>query len=276
MSGRVEGKRVIVVGAGQQPGPSYGNGRAIACLFAKEGAEVFAVDLFADRVEATVNEMQELGAKAHAYTANVSKPDECESLIDAAHATMGRIDVLVNNVGIIAGDTNAFDLTTETWDKIFDTNVKSMWLTSRRALTYMREQGSGVITNISSTASQQGTTQYFAYGVSKAAVNALGHALARDNAKFGIRINTVLPGSIATPLGIDRHVADGEATNREEIIARRASVVPMGHTGTAWDVANAVLYLSCDESAFVTGQLIRIDGGSGTMLGTVPWQKGVT
>lgn len=268
-TGRMTGKKVVVVGAGQQEGVTYGNGRAIAVLLGSEGAEVFAVDLHRDRAQATVEEIETGGGVAHAFAADVSRADDCQRLAADALEAMGHLDVLVNNVGIATGDASAVELTETAWNTILDTNLKGMWLTCRAFLPHMRQRRQGAITNISSTASQWGPTQLFAYGISKAGVNALGHALARENAPYGIRVNTVLPGRINTPLGTTRFVRSGVVRDAQEAARVRARQVLMHREGEAVDVARAVLYLSSDESSYVTGVNLRVDGGNGTVIGAI-------
>jgi NAD(P)-dependent dehydrogenase (short-subunit alcohol dehydrogenase family) len=274
MTGRMAGRTALVVGGGQQPGATYGNGRATAVALAREGAEVTVVDLFADRAGATAAEIVAAGGVAHSIAGDVTSSADCEAFVRFAVERMDRIDVLVNNVGTNAGDDDALHLSEEHWRALIDVNLTSMWFTSRLVIPLMRERGGGAITNISSTASIFGTRRFFAYGVSKAGVNALGHALAIENAPYNIRVNTVLPGLIDTPLGNESYVGDPGVASREEAAAKRANKVPLGRQGTAWDIANAVLYLSSDEASFVTGVTLRVDGGAGSLVGGADWRDG--
>jgi NAD(P)-dependent dehydrogenase (short-subunit alcohol dehydrogenase family) len=274
MNERMAGRTALVVGGGQQPGATYGNGRATAVALAREGAEVTVVDLDPDRAEATAAEIVAAGGAAHWAAGDVRSSADCAEFVRLAADRMGRIDVLVNNVGTNAGDDDALHLSEERWRALIDINLTGMWFTTRLVIPLMREQGKGAITNISSTASIFGTRRFFAYGVAKAGVNALGHALAIENAPYNIRVNTVLPGLIDTPLGNESYVGNPGITSREEAAAKRAKQVPLGRQGSAWDIANAVLYLSSDEASFVTGVTLRVDGGAGALVGGADWRDG--
>jgi NAD(P)-dependent dehydrogenase (short-subunit alcohol dehydrogenase family) len=264
--GRMEGKKVVVIGAGQPADDAYGNGRAIAVLMAREGGEVFAVDLVAARAEATVDEIRGAGGTAHPFAADVGRADECAGLASAAAETMSGIDVLVNNVGITTGDGGPMRITEETWQQIFDVNLRSMWLTCRTVIPVMQAQGHGCITNMSSTGARMGVSVLFAYGIAKAGVDALTHALAREYAPDNIRVNSVLPGQVATPLGLEPFSDRDRARTRDEREELRARNVPLGRMGTAWDVAHAVLFLSSDDAGFITGVNLPVDGGALTIV----------
>jgi len=274
MGTRMAGRRALVVGGGQQPGQTYGNGRATAVTLAREGAQVCVVDLHADRARNTAEEIVAAGGVAHWAAGDVTNSADCEAFVQLAVERMDGIDVLVNNVGTNANDDDALHLSEDRWRRLIDLNLTGMWLTSRLVIPLMRSQGGGAITNISSTASIFGTRRFFAYGVAKAGVNAAGHALAIENAPYGIRVNTVLPGLIDTPLGNESYVGNPGIASREEAAAKRAKNVPLGRQGTAWDIANAVLYLCSDEASFVTGVTLRVDGGSGSLVGGSDWRDG--
>jgi NAD(P)-dependent dehydrogenase (short-subunit alcohol dehydrogenase family) len=199
VSARMEGKKAIVVGAGQPRHHLLGNGRAIATLLAREGAEVCAVDRDKDRAEETVAQILADGGLAHSVTADVSDPDDCARLVAESHAAMGRIDVLVNNVGVSYCDAGPLELEPEPWQKIMDINLRGMWLTSKAVVPLMKEHGGGAITNISTVGARTGGGRLFAYSISKSGVNALTHFFAVEYAQFGIRCNAVLPAFIATP-----------------------------------------------------------------------------
>jgi len=213
-----------------------------------------------------VDEIREAGGVAHAFAADVGRPDECERLVSAAAAAMGGIDILVNNVGITTGDGSPMHITEDTWQAIFDVNLRSMWLTSRAVVPVMQAQGHGCITNMSSTGARMGMSVLFAYGVAKAGVDALTHALAREYAPDNIRVNSVLPGQVATPLGLEPWSERDRARTREEREDVRARNVPLGRMGTAWDVAHAVLFLSSEDAAFITGVNLPVDGGALTVV----------
>jgi len=180
--------------------------------------------------------------------------------------TLGRIDVLHNNVGIGAGDDRPTDLDARAWDRIVDVNLKAMWLTCKHVLPVMRDQGAGAIVNISSLAAVAAASRLTAYKVSKAGVNALTQSLAVAHARDGIRVNAIMPGLIDTPMGVDSR-ARLLGRPRDEIAAARAREVPLGHQGSAWDVAHAALFLASDEAAFVTGVVLPVDGGQAAMVG---------
>ncbi|MDH3643308.1 MAG: SDR family oxidoreductase [Gammaproteobacteria bacterium] len=263
--GRLEGKVAIVVGAGQTPGQTIGNGRATAIRFAEEGATVMLVDRDEASAAETLEMMRARGGEGSVYVADVTSEDECAALIGACVDRYGRIDVLHNNVGIGAGDRGATSITEEAWDRIFSTNMKAIMFTCKHAVPIMREQGSGVITNISSVAAvcAVGLT---AYKASKAAVNAYTHSLATGNARYGIRANVIMPGLMNTPMAIEGNVALGN--DREEVIARRDAQVPLGaKMGSGWDIANAALFLASDEAGFITGVCLPVDGGQAARIG---------
>ena len=263
----MQGKKAVVVGAGQPPNELLGNGRAIAELLAREGAEVCAVDRDAERAQATVKKIIAEGGKAHVIIADVGNPDDCARLVAESHAAMGRIDALVNNVGINHGDGDPLKLELAGWQRIMDVNLRSMWLTSRAVVPIMQKQGGGAITNISTVGSRTGGGPLFAYSISKAGVNALTHFFAVSYAHLNIRCNAVLPAWVLTPHSIAGLVNAGLAVNQAEIMERGSRSVPLGRMGNAMDVANAVLYLSSDESNFTTGLEVPVDGGTLAIIG---------
>jgi NAD(P)-dependent dehydrogenase (short-subunit alcohol dehydrogenase family) len=243
-----------------------GNGRATAIVFAREGARVLLVD----RDEVSAQETQELiakeGGSAEVFVADIAAEGACEGLAEEATRRLGRIDVLHNNVGIGAGDAGAISLEPDAWDRIFNVNLRAMWLTCKYVVPVMRKQGSGSIVNISSVAAIAVAPILTAYKVSKAGVNALTHSLATSNARYGIRVNAIMPGLIDTPMGVD-DVARIRGIDRDELAKQRASLVPLGHQGTAWDIANAALFLASDEAAFITGVVLPVDGGQTALIG---------
>lgn len=266
MSGRLADKVAIVVGGGQTPGQTIGNGRATSILFAREGARVLVVD----RDFVSANETKEMiegeGGQAEAHEADVTKEAECEAIAARCVSLYGTIDILHNNVGIGTGDAGPTRLTEETWDKIMNVNLKSVFLTCKHVLPVMRENRSGAITNISSAAAVC-SVGIMAYKTSKAGVNAYTHALATGNAKYGIRANAIMPGLINTPMAIEG-ISQSRNVDREELISQRDRIVPLGNKmGTAWDVANASLFLASDEAAFITGVILPVDGGQSARIG---------
>jgi len=247
-----------------------GNGRAIATLLAREGAEVCAVDAVQARAEETVAEISRAGGHAHVIVADVTSPDDCARLVTEGEAAMGRIDVLVHNVGVNRGDGDPLTLDEAGWHSIMDANLRSMWLIARAVVPLMQAQRSGAITNISSIASRIGGGPLLAYAVSKAGVEALTHALAVDFAPWGIRANTVIPGRIDTPHSMEGHHwrADAGGPSRDEVVASAGRFVPLGRIGTAWDVAPAVVFLSSDDAGYITGVHLPVDGGATAIVGS--------
>lgn len=267
MAGRLEGRTAVVVGAGQTPGATMGNGRATALTFAREGATVLLVDRHADSVEETRRLIVDAGGAAHVVVTDITTEDACRSLAAQALDSLGRIDVLHNNVGIGAGDGGPASLAEEAWDRIVDTNLKAMWLTCKHVVPLMRRQGGGgAVVNISSVAAVAAAANLTAYKVSKAGVNALTHSLAVSNARHGIRVNAIMPGLIDTPMAVDA-LAAATGTSRDDVAEARSRRVPLGHQGTAWDVANAALFLASDEAAFITGVVLPVDGGQCMRVG---------
>jgi NAD(P)-dependent dehydrogenase (short-subunit alcohol dehydrogenase family) len=265
---RLEGKTAVVVGAGQTAGATIGNGRATAILFAREGARVLLVDRDSDSVQETLALLEhEAPGTASVFVADIVDESQCEAIVARALEQLdGRIDVLHNNVGIGAGDGGPTSLAADAWDRILDTNLKAMWLTCKHVVPVMRKQGAGAIVNISSVAAVAGVGNLTAYKISKSGVNSLTQALAVTNARFGIRVNAIMPGLIDTPMAVDA-TARARGVAREDVAAARARTVPLGHQGTAWDIAHAALFLASDEAAFITGVVLPVDGGQSARVG---------
>jgi NAD(P)-dependent dehydrogenase (short-subunit alcohol dehydrogenase family) len=262
MGHRVAGKVAMVVGAGQTPGQTIGNGRATAVLLAREGAKVVAVDRDLDAAEETVKQVAEEGGQAVALRADVTNEADIEAAVAATMRQFDRIDILHNNVGVSieGGDAPITEIEADAFARITAINLQSMVLTCKHVIPIMREQGAGVITNISSLAAVI-NYPYVSYRTSKAGVVALTSHIAITNAEYGIRANCILPGLMDTPMAIEKRVGLGGAT-REEVISERESRVPLRNKmGTAWDVAYAALYLASDEASFVTGAALPVDGG---------------
>jgi NAD(P)-dependent dehydrogenase (short-subunit alcohol dehydrogenase family) len=262
----MEGRKAVVVGAGQPRSELLGNGRAIALLLAQEGAEICAVDIDVARAEETARLVGEGGGMAHAIAADTSNPAECTRIVDEAKAAMGRIDVLVNNVGVNHGDGNPVDLDEDGWQQIMDVNMRGTWLTSRAVVPLMQAQGGGAITNISSIGARTGGGPLFAYSVSKAGVDAMTHFFAVSYAPWGIRCNSVLPAWIATPHSVEG-LRDAGIASEDQFMAFGRRSNPLGRMGSALDVARAVLFLSSDEAGFVTGAHLPVDGGALAVVG---------
>jgi NAD(P)-dependent dehydrogenase (short-subunit alcohol dehydrogenase family) len=262
---RFEGKVAIVVGAGQTPGDTIGNGRAISLLLAREGATVLAVDRDVASADETLGQL-DAGAVASSLRADITSEDDCRAIAETALDRYGRIDVLVNNVGIGTGDSGATKLTEDAWDLINDVNLKGMWLTCKHVLPHLRAQGSGAVVNISSVAAVC-ATPFLAYKTSKAGVNALTQQLAMSSAKRGVRVNAVMPGLMDTPMAIEG-IAEATGVDRDQLRDFRDGLVPLGgKMGTAWDVAHAVGFLASDDARFITGVVLPVDGGQAASVG---------
>lgn len=275
MGKRVAGKIAVVVGAGQTPGETIGNGAAISLLLAREGATVLCVDRVGERAEKTV---QEVGADElvrgagvapvlSSMAADITKAADCARIVEEARLRYGRIDILINNVGIGGGgDAPAHRLEEKVLDRILSVNLKGMWQTTKAAIPLMREQEGGAIVNISSLAATSGATQ-LAYEISKAAVNRLTTHVAQSNARYGIRANAIMMGFMDTPMAITG-IAQATGRTTDAVRAERNAMVPLRRRmGTGFDTAYAALFLASDEAQFVTGEILRVDGGMG--LGTV-------
>jgi len=259
---RLKGKTAMVVGAGSI-GPGWGNGKATAVTFAREGAQLFCVDRNAAAAEETVKIITGEGGRAVAFTADVARAADVEAMVKACMKTYGRIDVLDNNVGI-AEMGSVVDVTEASWDHVFDVNLKSAYLSMKHVIPIMQKQGGGSIINISSIASIRHLgISYVTYGATKAAMNQMTRTTAVQFAADHVRVNAILPGLMKTPMvehsaGLAASYAAGDV---EAMWRARDAQVPMGHMGDAWDVANAALFLASDESKYVTGIELIVDGG---------------
>ena len=263
---RLADKAAVIVGAGQTAGETTGNGRATALLFARHGARLLLVDRDEASLVATGQAIEAEGGQAEIHVADITRIEDCAALVDRALSVLGRIDILHNNVGIGAGDGRPADVGADAWDRILDVNLKAMWQTCKQVVPVMREQRGGAIVNISSLAAVAAATTLTAYKVSKAGVNALTQTLATTYARDGIRANAIMPGLIDTPMGVDA-AARAMGRSRQELAEARARRVPLGHQGSAWDVAHAALILASDEAAFITGVVLPVDGGQAAMVG---------
>ena len=265
---RLEGKIAIVVGAGQGPGEGMGNGRATALRFAQEGAKVLAVDRSLSSAEATVAMIAKNGGTAAAFEADVTQEKTLVSMIAEAINRWHRIDILHNNVGvsIAGGDASPTEITEEAFDRIAAINLRGTIMATKHALPVMRRQHGGVIINISSVAALE-SYPYVAYKATKAGMIAFTQQVAIQNAQYGIRANVILPGLMDTPMAVDTR-ARASGKTRAQVAAERDAKVPLRHRmGTAWDVANAALFLASDEANFITGVALPVDGGALVKVG---------
>lgn len=256
---RLKDKVAIVVGAGQQPGDTMGNGRAVAIAFGREGAKVLCVDINEAWAQDTVDMIAGEGGEASALRADITREADCKAVADTCVDRYGRIDVLHNNVGRAKGDAPTTDIGEDAWDELMAMNLKGMVFTCKHVLKVMREQRSGSIINVSSVNSYaicQGVT----YKVGKAGVNALSNHMAIENAPYGIRSNVILPGLIDTPMAIIRR-AQERGVDPDVVRKERLAQVPLEtDPGSARDIANAAVFLASDEARYVSGVEFPVDG----------------
>lgn len=260
MGERLKDKVAIVTGAGSV-GPGWGNGKATAVLFAREGAKVFAVDMNLAAVEETKGIIDGEGGECTVDKADVSKSDEVKAMVERCIETYGRIDILHNNVGIVVVG-GPVETSEETWDRVNAVNLKSMFLTCKYVLPYMEKQGGGAIVNISSIAAIRYTgIPYITYYATKAGILQLTQGIALQYAEKNIRANAILPGLMNTPM-IREPLKDAYAGGDiEKMLEIRNQQCPMKRMGDAWDVAYAALFLASDEAKYITGTQLVVDGG---------------
>ena len=257
---KLENRVCVVVGAGQTPGETIGNGRAAAITYAREGAQLLLVDHIEERAAETQSMIEEEGFEALTLAADVTAEAGCKAVNDEACERFGRIDVLHYNVGKSLGDAEVTTLALENWSGIMTLNLTGYYLTCKHVLPTMRAQQSGVIIGISSMAAH-GAHMNMTYGVSKAGMNSLTKSMAIHNAPHGIRVNAIMPGLMDTPMAIERRAREQDRS-REDIRAERARQVPLlRRQGTGWDVANAALFLASDDARYITGVCLPVDGG---------------
>ncbi len=265
---RLKGKTAIVIGAGQGPGTGMGNGRATVLRFAEEGAKVMAVDRDLASAQETVSMVKAPGGECFAFEADVTKEATLAAAIAEAKRRFGRIDILHYNVGvsIAGGDASPTEITEEAFDRVTAINLRGAVMACKHVIPIMREQRSGCILMISSLAAVE-KYPLVAYKATKAAMIAYTEQLAIQNAEFGVRANVILPGLMDTPMAVDTR-ARATGKSRAEIAAMRDARVPLRHKmGTAWDVANAALFLASDEAGFITGVSLLVDGGGALNTG---------
>jgi NAD(P)-dependent dehydrogenase (short-subunit alcohol dehydrogenase family) len=259
MPGRVEGKVAVISGAGCV-GPGWGNGRAAAVLFAREGAKVFAVDDDPDSMLETAARVGNDGEIA-THVCDVLDDSQVKAMVEACRQKFGRIDILVNNVGgSVPG--GAAEMSEQAFDQQIKYNLKSVFLTCRHAIPLMIEQGGGAIVNTASTSgiTYSGSPQ-IGYAASKAAVIQFSRVTAVQYAKHKIRVNTVIPGQMHTPMVEARLAKQRTGGDVGALLKSRLARIPLGFAGDGRDTAAAVLFLASDEARFITGAEIVVDGG---------------
>ena len=258
MSQRLHNKVALVFGAGSV-GPGWGNGKATATLFAREGAAVVCIDNKRGAADETVAIIRGEGGRATAATCDVTRSEEVKAVVEAAVTEHGRIDVLHNNVGY-ATMGGPIELDEAAWRRTFDLNVTGCFLTCKHVLPHMLARRAGAIVNMSSIAAVRYTGYpYAAYYAAKAAVNNFTMGLALQYAADGIRVNAIMPGLMNTPLIFQQ--ISGQYADADAMVAARDAACPTGHMGTAWDIAKAALFLASDEAAYITGVSLPVDGG---------------
>lgn len=259
---RLDNKIAIVLGAGQTPGTTMGNGRATALRYAQEGATVVVADRELTRARQTSELITKDGGKALARSVDVQQEEDVRELIDGTLARFGRIDIAHYNVGISipSGDEDIESLSAEDFTLVSNINLRGAALMAKYAVPIMKSQKKGAIVYIGSNSALIDHPNV-AYKTSKAGLISLAQHLAIRHAREGIRVNVVVPGLINTPMAVEKRVRMG-GQPRDKIIADRISKVPLaGRGGTAWDVANAALFLASPEADFITGTTLVVDGG---------------
>jgi NAD(P)-dependent dehydrogenase (short-subunit alcohol dehydrogenase family) len=260
MSGRLQDRIAIVTGAGCV-GPGWGNGRAVAVRFAQEGAKIFAVDRDVDRVAETVERVTAVGGEIVVHGCDVTDGASIKTMVDACLSRFSRVDVLVNNVGGSAHG-GPVEMSEEVFDAQVDYNLKSVFLTCKHVLPVMQRQGRGAIVNIASTSGLRWTgSAQVGYAATKAGVIQLSRVVAVQYAAHGIRVNTVVPGQLHTPMVEVRLAKQRAGGDVEALLAQRQKRIPIGFMGDGLDTANAALFLASDEARFVTGTELVVDGG---------------
>jgi NAD(P)-dependent dehydrogenase (short-subunit alcohol dehydrogenase family) len=260
MAGRLQSKVALVTGAGCV-GPGWGNGRATAVRFAQEGAKVFAADKNGEAMKETVERAREAGGEIQAHLCDVTDNASVAAMVETCMATFGRIDILVNNVGGSAAG-GPVEMAEAVFDGQLDYNLKSVFLTCKHVLPIMEKQGGGAIINLASTSGTRWTgSAQIGYATSKAGVIQFSRVTAVQYASKGIRVNTVIPGQLHTPVVEVRLAKQRTGGDVDALLKSRVRRIPLGFMGDGRDTANAALFLASDEARFVTGTEILVDGG---------------
>ncbi|HME28556.1 MAG TPA: SDR family oxidoreductase [Pseudolabrys sp.] len=260
MSGRLRDRIAIVTGAGCV-GPGWGNGRATAVRFAEEGAKIFAVDRNLDSVKETIECVNAAGGEIVIHQCDVTGAASVEVMVKTCLDRFGRIDILVNNVGGSAHG-GPVEMSEDVWDAQVDYNLKSVFLTLKHVLPVMEKQKTGAIINIASTSGLRWTgAAQVGYSATKAGVIQLSRVVAVQYADKGIRVNTVVPGQLHTPMVEARLAGQRAVGDVEALLKSRLERIPIGFMGDGRDTANAALFLASDDARFITGTEIVVDGG---------------
>jgi NAD(P)-dependent dehydrogenase (short-subunit alcohol dehydrogenase family) len=260
---RLEGKTALVTGAGSMNG-GMGNGKATAIRLAQEGARVCALDLNLSAAEETCALIRAEGGSAVAVAADVTDEEQMQQAIAQCLSEFSRIDILQNNVGILKTG-GAMDSSIADWDALVHVNMKAVFVPTKHVLPHFVEQKSGVVTNISSIAALRYLgAPYIGYNATKGSIISFTRNLAAEMAPHGIRANSILPGFIDTPMArqaTEQASDDPDAIDWQALDQQRAARIPLGRVGTAWDVANAAVFLASDEASYITGTELTVDGG---------------
>jgi NAD(P)-dependent dehydrogenase (short-subunit alcohol dehydrogenase family) len=260
VSGRLEGRVALVTGAGSV-GPGWGNGRATAVVFAREGAQVFLVDRDADALEVTAAQVRDEGGTAVTRIADVTDADAVQDFVAGCVDELGALDVLVNNVGGSRRGGVA-ELSLDDWNSQLQVNLTSVFLGCKSAVPIMRDAGGGSIVNVSSASGLRYTgANQVGYASAKAAIIQLSRVTAVQYAPDRVRVNTVVPGQLHTPMVEARLAGQRAGGDVEKLLAQRQLRIPIGFMGDGRDTAYAALFFASDESRFVTGAEIVVDGG---------------
>jgi NAD(P)-dependent dehydrogenase (short-subunit alcohol dehydrogenase family) len=260
----LDGKVALVTGAGSR-GDGIGNGRAAAVLLAREGVAVGLLDSVPEWAGVTLRMIESEGGRARVVEADVTDPAACAAAVAAVVEAFGRLDVLVNNVGVGGPPGTAVEVDPEAWDRALRVNVTSMMLMAKHAIPEMLKQGGGSIVNLASVAGLQGGHPSLLYPTTKAAVIGLTRAMAAHHGPSGIRVNAIAPGMVYTPMVYSRGMS-------EELREKRRRRSLLQTEGTGWDVGKAVVYLTSDDARWVTGIVLPVDAGasSGSVSSPVP------
>jgi NAD(P)-dependent dehydrogenase (short-subunit alcohol dehydrogenase family) len=254
--GRVEGKAAIVTGAGSTPGPGIGTGKATAIALAREGARVLLVDIRAERAEETRQIIESEGGAGRVFPADVTQAAGCEAMVKAAVDAFGTVDILVNNVGV-ASFSDVVECSEEEWDGALAISLRSTFLASKYTVPVMIEHGGGAIVNVSSISALRGDG-HLGYSTAKGGIQALTVDMAYSHGRQGIRVNSIAPGHITTPL---LYSVVGQGPQVDFADKLRAESGLLGTQGTGWDVAWAAVFLASDEARWITGATLPVDSG---------------